>query len=206
MNDSLATLFGTEARVKIMRLFLFNPDEVFDTEMVSRKSKVSPASVRSELRVLEKATLIRKKTFTKEVERKQGKKTVISKKKANGYELNPRFFHLVPLSNLLTTSKTLEPETLLKKLGKAGKLKLVLVAGVFTQDPESRVDLLVVGNQISKNALQNAIESIEAELGRELVYAFFETPDFQYRLNMYDKLVHDILDYPHRVLLDKLSA
>jgi hypothetical protein len=42
---------------------------------------------------------------------------------------------------------------------------------------------------------------LEAEIGAELVYAVFDTKEFIYRLNMYDKLVRDILDYPHEVLL-----
>jgi hypothetical protein len=46
---------------------------------------------------------------------------------------------------------------------------------------------------------------MEAERGKELVYAYLETQDFQYRLGMYDKLIRDILDYPHQVLLDKIS-
>ena len=29
----------------------------------------------------------------------------------------------------------------------------------------------------------------------------FETKEFIYRLNMYDKLVRDIIDYPHEVIL-----
>jgi len=65
--------------------------------------------------------------------------------------------------------------------------------------------MFVVGNNLNKSVLNNAIKSIEAELGKELNYVYFETPDFQYRLSMYDKLIRDILDYPNQVLLDKLS-
>jgi hypothetical protein len=42
---------------------------------------------------------------------------------------------------------------------------------------------------------------MEAEIGGELSYAVFETKEFLYRLNMYDKLVRDILDYPHEVVV-----
>jgi hypothetical protein len=42
-------------------------------------------------------------------------------------------------------------------------------------------------------------------VGKELRYAFFSTDEFKYRMSMYDKLVRDILDYPHKVLLDKLG-
>ena len=45
------------------------------------------------------------------------------------------------------------------------------------------------------------VRRLEAEIGAELTYATFETKEFIYRLNMYDKLVRDILDFPHEVVL-----
>ena len=49
------------------------------------------------------------------------------------------------------------------------------------------------------------MSSIEAELGKELRYAVFETPDFQYRLGIYDKLIRDIFDSEHQKIIDKLG-
>ena len=43
---------------------------------------------------------------------------------------------------------------------------------------------------------------LEAEIGKELAYAVFDTPDFLYRANMYDKLVRDVIDFPHEKVLD----
>ena len=82
---------------------------------------------------------------------------------------------------------------------------MVIVSGVFIQNPESRVDLLIVGDNLKKGAITRIVKTMEAEIGKELIFASFETPDFHYRLGMYDKLVRDILDYPHQKLLDKLN-
>ncbi len=84
-------------------------------------------------------------------------------------------------------------------------MKLIVTAGIFIQDPESRADLLVVGDSVKRAKLESVIKGVEAEVGKELRYAFFSTEEFRYRLSMYDKLVRDILDYPHRILLDKLG-
>ena len=46
---------------------------------------------------------------------------------------------------------------------------------------------------------------MESEIGKELRYAFFDTQEFKYRMSIYDKLVRDILDYPHTVLVDKMG-
>ena len=71
---------------------------------------------------------------------------------------------------------------------------------------ESRVDILVVGDKINKTSLQNAMQDIESQIGKELSYAVFNTEDFSYRLDICDKLVRDILDYPHRKILKKLVS
>ena len=204
--DTLSTIFGSEARVRIMRLFLFNSEIIFDIEMISNKSKVSKNVAKKEVIILEKAKLIQKKSFFRIIQKKKGKKVVNKKLKIHGYDLNQDFAYVTALKQLLIKTKTLEGGEIVKRLGRAGKLKLVIVAGVFTQDKDSRVDIFVVGNNIKKNTLSNVIKSIEAELGKELIYAYFETQDYQYRLGMYDKLIRDVLDYPHQVLLDKISA
>ena len=54
---------------------------------------------------------------------------------------------------------------------------------------------------MKKSKIEEEIRKLEAEIGTELKYSVFDTKDFIYRLNMYDKLVRDILDFPHEVLL-----
>ena len=203
--DILSTIFGSEARVRIMRLFLFNPEIIFDIDMICDKSKVSKNTVKKEMFILDKAQLIKKRDFTKTVEAKKNKKSSSHKIKSHGYYLNQDFSYITALKQLLIKTKTLEGGEIVKRLSKVGRLKIVIVAGVFTQDKDSRVDIFVVGNNINKTALSNVIRSIEAELGKELVYVYFETPDYQYRLGMYDKLIRDVIESPHQVLLDKIS-
>ena len=65
--------------------------------------------------------------------------------------------------------------------------------------------MLVVGDRLKQAKLLSMMLSIEAELGKELRYAAFETTDFQYRLSIYDKLIRDILDCRHEKILNKLG-
>jgi len=85
-------------------------------------------------------------------------------------------------------------------------MKLVIVSGIFTQSNDSRVDLLVVGDNLKKSVLDNTIKTIEAEIGKEIRFAVFETPDFRYRLGLYDKLIRDILDFPHEKIVNRLGV
>ena len=136
--------------------------------------------------------------------KKRGKILKKKKKVVNWY-LDPGFEYLLPLQNLLINTRPLRKEEILKRLSNVGKLKMVIVAGVFIQNPDSRVDLLIVGDSLKKGSINRIVKTMEAEIGKELVFASFETADFHYRFGMYDKLVRDILDYPHQKLLDKLN-
>jgi len=84
---------------------------------------------------------------------------------------------------------------------KVGRVKFLAVSGIFIKNKDSRVDLLIVGDKLKKNKIEEGVKKLEAEIGMELVYAVFETKEFVYRLSMYDKLVRDILDFPHEIVL-----
>ena len=57
MVEKLGQLFGSEAKVKIMRLFLLNQTQPFDVDDISLRARVTQASCRSEMRDLVKAGL-----------------------------------------------------------------------------------------------------------------------------------------------------
>jgi len=65
--------------------------------------------------------------------------------------------------------------------------------------------LLVVGDRIKDVPLRRKLRALESELGKELRYAILLTPEFLYRLNMSDKLLRDVMDYPHSVVYDRLN-
>ncbi len=203
--DILAKLFGSEAKVKIMRLFLFNPDQPFGRFDIAGRAKVSLPVVRHEIARLRKMGMIKGKRFVVTTTVKRGKKTVLKRKKEGGWILNPAFPYLPAIGNLLINTVLIKHADILRRLNAVGRMKLIILSGVFIQDEDSRVDLLVVGDNIRFAPLENAIRTIESEIGKELRYAAFETADFRYRLGIYDKLVRDILDYPHQKLLDRLG-
>ena len=207
--EILEKMFGGSGRVKIMRLFLFNPAKIFTRDDVSSRAQIEMKSVVRELNHLEKTGLVKRKQVAKETSNgKSGKdeKRVTEKKKVSGWYLDSSFPYLVPLETLLIDLATMNHDELVEQIKAAGKIKLVIVAGIFIQDLESRVDLLVVGDGLKRTALDSIVKKIEAEIGKEVRYASFETPDFKYRLNVYDKLVRDILDYPHKTILDKIGV
>jgi len=201
--ETLSKLFGSQARVKILRLFLFNAEEHFQAVDVRERTRVTMPKVRGELKMLENIKLIKRRSFYKEIEYADG---TVGKKRSWGYILNPDFEYLNALRNFLVNSTPLAQNDLAKRLTPVGALKLIVVAGVFIQDLDSRVDILLVGDNLNIRRLETIMRTIESEIGRELRYAVFPTKEFRYRLNVYDKLVRDVLDFPHQTIIDRLGA
>ncbi len=207
--EILGKLFGSEDKVKIMRLFLFNPERVYDKEEIANRAKSNPYVVKHELEILEKIGLIKKKGPSKKAQANgNGSIPKLSGKgpKRIGWMLDSSFPYLPHLQNVLINTVLLKDGEILNKLHSVGKLKLVITSGVFMQYWDARVDLLVVGDSLRMGYLDSVIKTIEAEIGKEIRYAAFETSEFQYRLKMYDKLVRDIIDYPHSRILDRLNV
>src|ERR1700722_8483099 len=92
--EVLSKLFGSEAKVKIMRLFIFNPEDNFDVVTVSHKSQVNAGTVKKEFAILEKAQLIKKKVFYKILKKKKRGKLVEEKEKSRGYCLTQDFLYI----------------------------------------------------------------------------------------------------------------
>ncbi|MCK9351968.1 MAG: hypothetical protein WCT49_02320 [Candidatus Paceibacterota bacterium] len=203
--EILGKLLGTEERVKIMRLFLLNPEMCFDAHDIMERSKVNKGELRREIGLLLKIGFVKPKNFTKDIERKAGSSVKVLKKKVSGWQLAIEFPLLLPVRNLLISSEPVKKEDIIARFKNTGKVKFLVLAGVFIEKEDSRVDILIVGDYLKRKSVENVLRSIEAEVGKELSYALFETQDFLYRLSVYDKFVRDILDYPHEKILDKLN-
>ena len=192
--ETLAKLFGGMARVKIMRLFLLNTDSFIPEDIVTR-SRVTKVHVRKELSALSAMGFIKSKTIS--IEGYRG-----TKKKVVAWNLNPNFQYLQSIRDLLVDPNLLMHEDLALRFKPIGKIKLMIVSGVFIGSEKSRVDIMIVGDKIKKNILVQVIKSLESEIGKELDYVLFDSEEFKYRLDMYDKLVCDIIDLPHQMLID----
>ncbi len=200
--ENLGKLFGSAAKVKIIRLFLLNQEHGFEVSDIAERSRLGSAVVRRELAALAAAGFVKKGSFIKEWTAKQNKKEVIKKKRVQGWFFRKEFRYKDSLRDLVLNTEFVDLNELARKFKRLGKMKLVLVAGVFIKDPESRLDLLIVGDELRRQPIDTLIRILEADIGKELAYAVFDTPDFLYRANMYDKLVRDVIDAPYEKVID----
>ncbi len=202
--DMLGKIIGSQARVKLMRLFLFHPTYGFTKDELLKKTKVSPTILRSELSLLEKSEFIEKKEMVKVVFKETRKKVTSTKKKMTVYMVNPDFPLLEQLESLLLESELVTLSDLPARFKKAGKIKLLVISGIFMKDLHRSVDMVFVGDKLDTGLIQKNMAMLESEVGKELRYATFSTEEFMYRIKMYDKLIRDVFDYPHQKVINQL--
>jgi hypothetical protein len=187
--DPLARLFSSSARLKLLRLFLFNEEASFVLLDVAFRVSIPKDTARKELSTLVAAGIVKKRP---------GKDGAL-------FSVSRKFPHYTALQAFLRDTTSVSDNDMLNSLKKAGALRLVVLSGLFTGAIETKVDLLVVGDKLEDKHLEKAVHELEAELGRELRYATFSTEEFRYRVGVYDRLFRDIFDYPHRKIMDKIG-
>lgn len=203
--QKLAILFGSAPRVKLLRLFVFNPDQGYERADVCRRARITVDTARRELSSLQRLGLIKRKKFYKTVPQRAQGDVETTKKRATGWGLDTSFVYLEPLRRFLLDTLLLSDKDIAGRLKSIGSVKLMIAGGIFVGEWEQRLDLLIVGERINDQKLTNAIRSLEAEVGHEIRYAVFTTEDLKYRLRVYDRLMRDVFDYEHRVIIDKLG-
>lgn len=203
--DALTAIFGNDTKVKILRLFLFNPQAQLFLSEIARRTQSLPRLAKRELSVLERSGIIWKKRSISKEEVNSGKKVSIRRVKGIGYMLNNKFPHLEALKNLLSISSIPADEALAKRFVGLGRIRFLVAAGVFVQEWDARVDILIAGEELNLQRIETIIKALEAEIGKEIAYSAFETADFEYRFGIHDRLIRDILDYPHITLIDRLG-
>lgn len=187
--DPLARLFGSYARLKLLRLFLFNNDMSFGVADIVERAKTPKDVARKEIAALVACGVIKKRTG----------------KGAAEYTANRKFQYFDALQTFIRSTTNLSDADMVTSFKKAGAIRLIVLTGLFTGAVETKIDVLVVGDKLDERSLDASIRTLEADLGRELRFASFSTEDFQYRRGVYDRLLRDVFDFPHRVLFDRLG-
>lgn len=203
--ELLARLLGGTDRVKMMRLFLHNGDNIISLHDISEKTKSKSLLIKKELTALLAMGFIEKKKSKTYVSVGVGKKSVSKVKEIIGFKLNPDFPHIQALKDLLFDFQSLDKKDLALRFKLIGRIKLFIVSGVFIGETKSRVDILIVGDSIKRPKAEKVMELLSAELGREVIYSIMDIEEYEYRYKMYDKFLRDIVDMPHETVIDKIK-
>ncbi len=207
MSDTiLEGLFDSTIKVKLLRLFFRNANNRYTLDEVIKKIHSDPSSTRYQLRKLRKIGLLKSSIIRIEPseEEKKGAKRIGRERRL--YQVNQLFQFYQELKSLILKSTPEVKNKLVSELRKIGKMKLVLITGVFMNVDNTKVDLLVVSDDVQRLKLVQVIKSIEAEMGHEIRYAAMNQQEFEYRLDMFDNFVRALTQVPHEKLIDKIKV
>lgn len=190
-------LFGSKTRVKLLSLFYNNPDRPFYVREITRKIDEQINSVRRELQNLLNIGIVRS----------------VSQSNRLYYEVNPKYkfhkelqsiFQQIPAKSK-EIKQTKEEDQILKSLQRAGNVRLAFLTGAFVRGSNQIIDIFIVGD-MNKAQLSRVISDLEKQMNRELNYTSMTIEDFDYRRNLNDRFLIDILDENKIVLTDKIGV
>lgn len=183
----LKRLFTSNARIKLMTLFLTNPDQEYYIRELTRKLDEQINSIRRELDNLKRLGLLKTKT----------------KNRKKYYVVNKDFVFYNELKSIITKSQS-DQNNIVKTLSQFGELEVVVLSGVFT-DKESSIDLLIVG-EINRDKLEHFLAQ-EMEGADPVRFSVMTKDEYVYRRKCNDKFLHDIMeDNDNIIALNKVNG
>ena len=211
MDTFLSILFESQAKIRLLRLFLQNQDRDFTLQEIEQLIQIKRGSFSRELNKLIKVGFVKEKIgSSREVKKDTAPLSKKSKshtkaKKISYYSVNTEFPVFVELHNLIIKSSTASRKKLFANIKRLGKIRLAILTGIFLNDDTSRLDLMIVGDDIKKRSFEKFLALTESEIGKTLRYSIMDTDEFRYRMNMYDRFLRDILEHNHEKLINKIS-
>jgi len=190
MSEILESLFGSKAKTRILRFFLLNSEKEYSAQEIASKNMLASAAVRKEINELKKIKFLSEKI----------------KKGTKYYTMDNGFCFHSELKSLFAKS-TASPETgSLSKIKNIGDVKLALISGIFLNYPKSKVDMVLVVNNVSRSKLKSVMNGLEAEIGKEVSFVLMNSEEFKYRLDMLDRFLLDFIEGTHLELIDKIPG
>jgi predicted transcriptional regulator len=185
-------LFGSKTRVKLLHLFLNNPNRAFYVREITRKIDEQINSVRRELANMLNVGIIKSDSSNNKLY----------------YEVNPKYAHYVSLRQIFANDKLDSPAALevesndwQRRLKALGDVRIALLSGGMVRNSVTKVDVLLAGS-LNKTQVKNFIKELEKDEGRPLNYTIMDYDDFYYRLSIKDKFITEVLASRHTLLMD----
>jgi hypothetical protein len=190
MSETLVSLFGSKEKTRLLRFFLQNPELDYTLKEIAKRNMIKPKATKRELDNLKKIKFVSGRT-------KKGKNT---------YALNQNFIFYPELKNLIAKSNIYPQSGSMEKVKNIGNVKLAVISGAFINYPKSKADMILVADGVSRAKLKNLMNSLEAEIGKEVDFVLMTMEEFKYRLNMLDKFILEFLEGPHEEIINKIAG
>ncbi len=204
----LHQLFSSNTRVKLLKLFLFNPDKKFFVRELTRLLDEHLNSIRRELSNLEEVGLI-KCVEGDDTDASSMVDDDLLPLKSTGkiqkkyYQTNQDFDYFNELKALFLKSEIISENEIKEKIKTIEGVGYFILTGYFT-NTDSPTDILAVGT-FNNEELLVLVSELEKMVGRELNYTVMDREEFVHRLNLIDKFLYKILECKKIVVKDEIS-
>lgn len=179
-------LITSKSRVKLLSVFLLNPDEMFHVRELVRRTSDEINAVRRELSFLEKKGILTREPRANRVY----------------YSLSKNYPFYFDLLRLGSKNIGLGAE-ILKNKAKLGRIKYAMFSGRFLRKIKNQpdeVDFLIVGNIVLPE-LSLLVREEEKRLATEINYTVMSEEEFDFRKKKRDPFIVSILSGSRVMLL-----
>lgn len=186
MESPLKPLFISKVRIKLLELFLTNPEELYYVRELVRITEEEINAVRRELGHMEEAKMVTKEN--------RGNRLY--------YKFNTK--HLLYEDLLSMVAKTTGlGEQFIRLRSKLGKIKAIMFSFDFVeQKPTSSeaVDIVIIG-QVVLPEVNALIQAEESKRGREINYTVLDQEEYKFRRSKRDPFLLSLLMLPKIMII-----
>ena len=184
--EAINPFITSRTRVKLLTIFMQNPDGEFFIRELTRILDEQINSVRRELDSLRRIGLLRSR----------------AKNRKKYFTVNKNFLLFNELFSMIKKSLGSQ-DILIKKISKLGNIDFLLLSGAFL-DKQANCDLLLVG-KVNKAELEKLLDE-EVSAKSPIKFSIMSKEDFLYRIECNDKFINDLVnDSTNIVGINKLS-
>ena len=175
-------LFGSKTRVKLLGLFMNNPHRSFYVREITRNINEQINSVRRELANLVRIGIITDRSVDNRLY----------------YQADTKFRYFASLKDMFANDRAVVSGARVSTGDWATRFRAikgvseVVFSGVMVYESDSKIDLVVAGNQLDEAKVKSLIKVLERD----------RLDDLDYRLSIRDKFVLNVLESKHITVLD----
>lgn len=185
---TIEDLFSDVNKLRVIKFFIRNSENFFEKTEIAKRLNVRRDIIEKQVKRLASDNFLKAKRSGKVAQ----------------YALNDKFYIYPEVKNLVNKAIPMDDDDLILKLQGIGKVQMALIAGVFINSEDSRADMVIVG-KINPSKLEKFIRFVESQVCKELNFVVMTTEEFKYRHKMFDRFVHDMLEFPHKKLISKIK-
>lgn len=187
MFRDLATLMNSPLRIKALAYILKRPGEEGTAAELAAAVGTTKESALRELNALVRLGMVRARGTARD-------RKFVAEESDVLYE---------PIRDLLIRTATPDSKDIIEAFRGVRGLWLLVAAGALMDDARSNVDLLIVSRSPNDAKIAKAVKKVEALAAIPIRYAVLGVEEYLGRRQAYDRMLRDIFEYSHEVVLEK---